>query len=226
MTKLKNIPPSPPGTFSKKDCEDGLAAFREKLFDLQNVFYDYSRCLLSIEQILTDLVIEFTNIRLGKIALKNPLADDKMMADLKARLERVGFELQDDQRRMLIEQIKNTIVRLVFETDKSEAPKINLSETLSRQFLKNYPALTTPFSEVEGTTIERYFISQKIERAKELLAYDELTLSEIADLMGYCSVSHLSRQIKQITGLTPTHFKSDAVVYEKLPSCRRYDRHS
>lgn len=165
------------------------------------------RCLLSVEQILTDLAIDTTNVRLGEITLRNPITNDKMLADLKTRLESVGFELLDDQRRILIEQIKNTIVRLVYETDKSEAPKINLSETLSRQFLKNYPALTTLFSEVEGTTIERYFISQKIERAKELLVYDELTLSEIADLLGYSSVSHLSRQFKQITGLTPTHFK-------------------
>ena len=163
------------------------------------------RCVLSVEQILTDLGIGFSAVRLGEIDLLQPLTDTELSL-LMARLQSVGFEILDNQRKILIEKIKNTIIEIVYQND-SDAPKINLSEVLTQRLLKNYSALTETFSEVEGTTIEQYFIAQKIERAKELLAYDELSLSEIAFQLGYSSVAHLSNQFKKVTGLTPSFYK-------------------
>ena len=116
-----------------------------------------------------------------------------------------GFELIDDKRSRLIEKIKNTIVKLVHYSD--EQLKINFSQYISELLHHDYTYLSNLFSEVEGTTIEQYFIAQKIERAKELLTYDELSLSEIAFQLNYSSASHLSKQFKKVTGLTPTHFK-------------------
>jgi AraC-like DNA-binding protein len=164
------------------------------------------RCILSVEQILTDLGISFSAVRLGEIDVTHNETAEKTAA-LQNRLEAIGFELLDNQRQVLIEKIKNTIIELVYQTT-DDASKLNLSDVLSQRLLKHYTALSTAFSEVEGTTIEQYYIAQKIERAKELLVYDELTLSEIAFRLGYSSVAHLSNQFKKVTGLTPTHFKS------------------
>ncbi len=163
------------------------------------------RCVLSVEKIMTDSGIGFLDVRLGEIDLSKPLTETQL-SDLSARLQAVGFEFLDNQQQILIEKIKNIIVELVYQTD-SDAPKVNLSEVLSRRLLKNYSALTEIFSEVCGSTIEQYFIAQKIERAKELLAYDEMTISEIADALGYSSVAHLSNQFKKMTGLTPSFYK-------------------
>lgn len=111
----------------------------------------------------------------------------------------------DDKKSQLIEKIKNTIVELVhYSEDQLET---NLSEHISKKLHHDYNYLSNLFSEVEGTTIEKYLIAQKIERVKELLKYDELSLSEIADRLGYSSVAYLSNQFKKVTGLTPSYFK-------------------
>jgi AraC-like DNA-binding protein len=126
-------------------------------------------------------------------------------AEFKSALLRSGLELMDDKKSVLIEKIKNVIVELVHY---SEEPLIvNLSEFLSQKLNHDYTYLANLFSEVQGTTIEKFFISHKIERVKELLVYDELTLTEIAYQMHYSSVAHLSTQFKKVTGLTPSHFK-------------------
>lgn len=120
-------------------------------------------------------------------------------------LNRLGFQLINDKRSRWIEQIKKAVVELVYRQE--EQLRINLSAYISKKLNHDYSYLSNLFSEVQGITIEQYYIAQKIERVKELLVYDELSLSEIADEMNYSSVSHLSKQFKKVTGLTPTHFK-------------------
>jgi AraC-like DNA-binding protein len=126
--------------------------------------------------------------------------------DLKIALLKFGLELMEDKKSMLIEKIKNIIVEMIHYTD--ESPTINFSYYLSEKLGYDYNYLSNLFSEVKGTTIEHYIISHKIERAKELLIYNELTLTEIAYKLHYSSVSHLSNQFKKITGLTPSFFKA------------------
>ena len=143
-------------------------------------------------------------VELGMAEVERELsAEEKKL--LNERLEKLGFKLIDDKRTRLIESIKNSIVEIVHNAD--GLPKMTFSDYLSEKFHTDYSALSKLFSEVQGVTIEQYVITQKIEKVKELLVYDELTLSEIADQLHYSSVSHLSKQFKKVTGLTPTHFK-------------------
>ena len=116
-----------------------------------------------------------------------------------------GLELMDDKKAVLIEKIKNVIIEMVHYTD--ELPKTNFSQFLSEKLNHDYTYLANLFSEVEGTTIEKFMISHKIERVKELIIYDEMNLTEIAWIMHYSSVAHLSNQFKKVTGLSPSHFK-------------------
>jgi AraC-like DNA-binding protein len=120
-------------------------------------------------------------------------------------LRKSGLELMDDKKSMLIEKIKTIIIELVHYSD--DLPKTNLSDFLTEKLNYDYTYLANLFSEVQGTTIEKFYINHKIERVKELLVYDELNLKEIAFKLHYSSVSHLSSQFKKITGLTPSHFK-------------------
>ena len=131
--------------------------------------------------------------------------DTENMEKLKKQLLDYGFELIDDTKSRIIERIKNTIVSLIHHN--TVDLKVNYSQYIESQLNKDYSYLSSLFSEVEGTTIEKYIIHQKIEKVKELLVYDELTLSEIAYKMGYGSVAYLSSQFKKVTGLTPSHFK-------------------
>ena len=116
-----------------------------------------------------------------------------------------GLELIDDKNSQLIEKTNTIIIELIHYSE--ENPKINYSDYISEKLDYNYNHLSSLFSEVTGTTIVNYIIINKIERVKELLLYDELTLTEISLLMEYSSVAHLSHQFKKITGLTPTYFK-------------------
>lgn len=144
-------------------------------------------------------------IKLGEVLLNNELTDSEKEIFNK-HLKTIGFEIIDDKKSQLIEQIKSSIIEIVHQHN-SEL-KSNLSDHLSAKINQDYTYLSNLFSQVEGTTIEKYFISQKIERVKELLVYDELSLSEIAHQMNYSSVAYLSNQFKKVTGLTPTYFKS------------------
>jgi AraC-like DNA-binding protein len=124
---------------------------------------------------------------------------------LKTALQNSGLELMDDKKAVLIERIRNIIIEMVHYS--KELPKTNFSDFLSEKLKYDYTYLANLFSEVQGTTIEKFIIAHKIERVKELIIYDELNLTEIAWLMHYSSVAHLSNQFKKITGLTPSHFK-------------------
>ncbi|TAE52250.1 MAG: AraC family transcriptional regulator, partial [Bacteroidetes bacterium] len=131
--------------------------------------------------------------------------NDEQRRQLKQGLLRSGLELMDDKKAILIEKIKTVIIEMVHYAD--EAPRINFSHYLSEKLGYDYTYLANLFSEVTGTTIEHHVIAHKIERVKELLIYDELSLTQIADALNYSSVAHLSNQFKKVTGLTPSFFR-------------------
>lgn len=160
---------------------------------------------MAVETILNALQIDYKSVSLGEIELNmQPRHSD--LAKLSNQLQSIGFEVIDDKKRQLIERIKNYIIQFIHH-DK-EMLKVNLSDFLSNELGYEYNYLSNLFSEVEGTTIEKYVILQKIEKVKELIVYDELSLKEIANQLGYSSVAYLSNQFKKVTGLTPSHFKT------------------
>ena len=163
-----------------------------------------NRCILVVQNELDKLGIEATNIKLGEITLKKDLTT-KEREELENVLDPLGFQVIDDKKSRMIEKIKNVIIDLVHHQDNDA--KTNLSDVLSDALHHDYNYLSNLFSDIEGTTIEKYFIAQKVEKIKELLVYDELSLSEIADRMNHSSVAYLSNQFKKVTGLTPSHFK-------------------
>ena len=163
-----------------------------------------NRCILVVQNELDKLGIEATNIKLGEITLKKDLTT-KEREELENVLDPLGFQVIDDKKSRMIEKIKNVIIDLVHHQDNDA--KTNLSDVLSDALHHDYNYLSNLFSDIEGTTIEKYFIAQKVEKIKELLVYDELSLSEIADRMNFSSVAYLSNQFKKVTGLTPSHFK-------------------
>jgi len=142
---------------------------------------------------------------LGEVEIDVELSKIQL-SQFNTSLKSLGFALIDDKKSQTIEKIKNSIVTLVHHTDHDI--KTNLSSFIVAQIHQDYNYLSNLFSEVEGTTIEKYFITQRIERVKELIVYDELSLSEIADQLGYSSVAYLSNQFKKVTGFTPSYFKS------------------
>jgi AraC family transcriptional regulator len=163
-----------------------------------------NRCKWVVKTELEKLGHEVMVVNLGEVELKNEPSAVELQA-IETKLQEFGFELISDKASVLIEQIKTLIIELVQQPEQLE--KQNLSQYLSRQLHKDYSTLSKLFSEVTGITIEQYFILQKIEKVKELIVYDELNLTQIADELGYSSVAHLSNQFKKITGLTPRHFK-------------------
>lgn len=163
------------------------------------------RCKTAIANELEKQHISYQKIELGEVVLDVKPNDDKLKA-FKENIEALGFELMDDKKSKLIERIKAEIIKTIHHP--KQKIKTNFSTYLAEKIGKDYSSLSSLFSEVEGTTIEQYFIHQKIERAKELLVYNELSLSEIADQLDYSSTAHLSNQFKKVTGLTPSHFKN------------------
>lgn len=163
-----------------------------------------NRCILVVRQEVEKLGLQVEAIKLGEVTLSKKL-DDQQRKQLAGVLEPLGFELIDDKKSQLIAQIKALVIQWVREQDGERT--VNLSDILADQLHQDYNYLSSLFSEVEGITIEKHHIAQKIERVKELLVYDELTLSEIAYQLGYSSVAYLSNQFKKVTGLSPSHFK-------------------
>ncbi len=162
------------------------------------------RCIMLVKQELEKLQLKPLHVVLGEAELfKVPLKNQLIQLDL--RLHELGFELLDDQKQKLIEKVKNLVIKKVQQGEIEE--HFSLIGYLHTAIQKDYSSISRLFSEVEGITIEQFFILQKIEKVKEWLAYGELTLSEIAWKFGYSSVAHLSAQFKKITGLTPSHFK-------------------
>ncbi|MDT3738993.1 MAG: AraC family transcriptional regulator [Candidatus Kapabacteria bacterium] len=164
-----------------------------------------SRCVSAVENILKQLNIPFISVQLGEVKPADEI-NGEMLQLLESGLNDIGFEIINDKKGRLIEQIKNTIIELVHRPE--EHLKINISDFLADKLHYDYNYLSNLFSEIEGTTIEKYYISQKIEKVKELLVYDELSLNEISYQLGYSSAAYLSNQFKKVTGLTPGHFKN------------------
>jgi len=152
------------------------------------------------------------SVELGEVSLAEIISvNDKIK--IAEKLNQFGFELLEDRKTQIAEQLKTSIINLVHYT--KEPLKVNLSAYLSEQINLDYTHLSTIFSEIENQTIEKYFIAQKIEKAKEILTYGELTLSEIAYQLNYSSVAHLSAQFKKVTGSTPSVFKLEKLERRK-----------
>jgi AraC-like DNA-binding protein len=161
------------------------------------------RCIRVVKQELEKLKLDVRSVSLGEVILSGS-PRDLPLEKIRHTLEENGFELIEDRKARIIEQLKLAIIKLV----RNEGERVQkYSDSLSKELGLDYHSLSTLFSSVENVTIEQYIILQRIERTKELLKYGELTLSEISYKLGYSSVQHLSNQFKQITGLTPTQFK-------------------
>jgi len=158
-----------------------------------------------VKSVIENIGIIPISVELGEVELKNDI-NENQKSELLKKLRAIGFDLIDDKKTKTIDKIKTLIIDLV--QNKNNNLKTNLSDFLSQELRQDYNSLSNLFSEVENTTIEKYFMNQKIEKVKELIIYDELSLSQIAYSLNYSSVSHLSNQFKKITGFSPTYFKN------------------
>jgi AraC family transcriptional regulator len=172
-----------------------------------------TRCVMAVEEILKNASISYQKVLFGEIHLHEPLLDDKRHS-LQESLMRVGFELIDNHTGSLIEKIKKYVIQKARNEAGRENP-LKLSFYLSAKLNYEYTHLSSVFSMVEGRTIENFFIEQRIEKAKELLVYGQMTLSQIAFELNYSSPAHLSNQFKKVTGLTPSYFKDVGAVKRK-----------
>jgi YesN/AraC family two-component response regulator len=160
---------------------------------------------MAVKSELDKLGLHHTKVEIGETEIMEDLTP-MQMDNLRSSLKNIGLELLDDKKNIMVERIKTIIIELVHYNE--DQIKTNLSDYLSEKLNHNYTYLSNLFSEVKGSTIEKFYLSNKIERVKELLVYGELNLSEIAWKMHYSSVAHLSNQFKKMTGLTPSHFKN------------------
>lgn len=165
-----------------------------------------NRCVMAVDNLLEETGFTGYKVGLGLVELEEEELNEAKKDILKQKLEAIGFELIDDRKGQLIEAIKNFIIHKVHH-DNLHGQLVNWSDLIADELHYEYKYLSRLFSSVEGITIEQFIIHQKIERAKELLIYDELTLSEIAFKLSYSSVAHLSNQFKNVTGMTPKSFK-------------------
>ncbi len=162
------------------------------------------RCILMVKQELAKQGIQHLSVDLGTVVILKPITQDQH-DQLKEQLLRLGLELLQDKKTILIEKIKNVIVEMVHYAE--ELPLVNYSDHISEKLGYDYTYLANIFSEVTGITIQQFIISHKIEKVKELLSYDDLNLTEISYKMNYSSVAHLSNQFKKVTGLSPSFYK-------------------
>ena len=163
-----------------------------------------SRCIMVVQQELQKLDIAIAQVSLGEVETSTDISKQQL-EELQANLANLGFEILDKSKHQLIEKIKNIVIRQIHHTD--DENHHNFSQILSKELHKDYSYLSSLFSEVEGVTIEKYIINQRLEKVKEFIIYKEMNLSEIAYKLGYSSVAHLSNQFKKVTGLTPSHFR-------------------
>jgi len=162
------------------------------------------RCITAVDNLLRRNNLHVASVDLGKAVILEELTEEKKKK-LTSELQSLGFELLSDKRQKTIERIKNLIISLVHHDDDNKVVK--LSTYLSNEMNQDYSQLSKLFSEVTGITIERYFVLQKVERVKELISYDELSMTQIALKMHYSSMAYLSSQFKQVTGMTPSQFR-------------------
>ena len=166
-----------------------------------------NRCIMAVKTVLRDLGLNPLEVQMGIVKLEEDKLDAETLLSLNNELNSLGFELLDKGKTLIIEQIKNFIIERIHHSEFLEQ-KVNWSKLISDKVFHEYNYLSSLFSSVEGITVEQYIIRQKIERVKELLFYDELNLSEIANKLGYSSIAHLSAQFKKVTGQSPSQFKN------------------
>lgn len=162
------------------------------------------RCKMTVKEELKKLGLKYVILDLGMVEIMEDITSAQRKK-LQENLLRSGLELLDDKKSILIEKIKNVIIEMIHYSD--ALPKVNYSDYISEKLNYDYTYLSNTFSEVKGVTIQQFIIIHKIERVKELLLYDELNLTEISHLLHYSSVSHLSKQFKKVTGLSPSFYK-------------------
>lgn len=170
------------------------------------------RCILTVENILKEHHIAYSNVSLGEVDLQRKLSNEETKT-LQSSLQKVGFELIETRVNKIIEDIKRSVIEYLNLGMDSQNTK--LSSFITGNIPYEYSYLSDLFSSVEGKTIEHYFILQRMEKVKELLVYDQLSLTEISYQTGFSSVHHLSSQFKKITGLTPSHFKKIGIEKRK-----------
>jgi len=163
-----------------------------------------NRCTMVVSQIFDNAEVRDAKVQLGQVEFAQDITENQLMK-IEEELNKAGFEIINTQSVKLVEKIKSIVIDYVYNS--SEIDRINFSTRLSSKMHKDYNYLSSLFSSVENTTIEHYMINMKVERVKELLVYDEKTLSEIAYELGYSSVAHLSGQFKKVTGFTPSYYK-------------------
>ena len=178
---------------------------KDKTLIIKNMVCD--RCIKVVKEELEKLGFDIKSIKLGEAVIKNA-PENFPYEVVKTVLEKNGFELLEDRKARIIEQVKIELIKLIHAEE--VIPDINLSEYLGGKLNLEYHYISSLFSSVENITIEQYFIMQKVERVKELLKYDELTLSEISFKLGYSSVQHLSNQFRKVTGFTASQYKSNS----------------
>jgi AraC-like DNA-binding protein len=170
------------------------------------------RCIMAVRDELNELEIQFQDVQLGQVILSDPI-DKQKLKSLSNQLNALGFELLEPGKSVLISKIKTVIIEQIHQ--EQEPLSINFSSLISDELNHEYTYLSRLFSSVEGITIEKFIVLQKIEKVKEYLIYNQMTLSEIANEMNYSSVSHLSSQFKKETGMTPTKFKGQSSHHRK-----------
>lgn len=163
-----------------------------------------NRCKLAVKEVLSKMDLHFIIVDMGIVDVMETITNEQREL-IQVALLKLGLELMDDKKAVLVEKIKNVIIEMVHHSD--ELPKTNFSDYLSQKLNYDYTYLANLFSVIQGTTIEKFIILHKIERVKELIIYDELNLTEIAWKMHYSSVAHLSNQFKKVTGFSPAYFK-------------------
>ena len=174
----------------------------EQIFYIKNMVC--ARCVMAVKKVFEDEGLTVIDVELGKAVVKGPVSE-LQHAKIALRLYELGFELLDDRTLQTIEQIKAAVIRLVHYKGNSSA--LNLSTYIQQELHQDYSALSKLFSEYTSMTLERYYMEQRVERIKELLTYNEQTITEIALNMNYSSVAYLSAQFKSVTGMTPSQFK-------------------
>ena len=170
------------------------------------------RCISSVEQLLEKNKLQTSYVRLGEVELREQ-PDKTRLQQFAEDLKATGFELLDDQKSQLIEKVKTMLIQKIQSGSIEE--HFSMAKYVSDNIYKDYSSVSRLFSEVEGVTIEQFFILQKIEKTKEWLIYDEQSLSQIAFTLGYSSTQHLSNQFKKVTGMTPSHFRQLGAAHRK-----------
>lgn len=173
-----------------------------------------NRCIMAVEKLFNKLDIPVERVFMGRVEIRPSAINDMKLQTLRKELEKLGFELIDSRRHKLIEQIKNLIIERIHHGS-IEENNSSWSDLISNELHYDYKYLSRLFSSSEGVTIEHYIINQKIEKVKELIVYDELTLSQISYKLGYSSVAHLSGQFKKVTGMNPSDFKKMGISQRK-----------